>query len=184
MAYSTPHRPLRNAELYGGLATGLEAILRMGYVVASYTCTDIYPDAQAAVAHRLSRLRVTYPHLLLSEAILNWATTMRMNTGSISHDVFNATLPEGVDIILASPPRMTKHYPNPYRGITPQVPDATQRLAHLILHLVVKQRGGVGFIWSTTKLQPPTPRALSLLGEGSLIEAHKCGSGAYRATRI
>jgi hypothetical protein len=54
----------------------------------------------------------------------------------------------------------------------------------LILHLSAIQSGEVGFVWSTTQLQPPTSQTLSLLGEGSLIEAQKRGSGAYRATRI
>ncbi len=134
-AYAILSRPLRITEICGSLATGLEALFRVGYAVASYIWTDTVPVAQAAVAHRLTRLRATYPHLLPSETKRNLAAIWPMDIISITPDVFNATLPEGVDIIMASPPRMTRHYPNPYRGINPHALDATQRLAHLIFHL-------------------------------------------------
>jgi len=43
----------------------------------------------------------------------------------------------------------------------------------------------VGLNWDTYKLKPPTPHVDSLLiGQGSLIDASKCGSGAYRNTRV
>jgi len=56
--------PLKIAELCGGLATGLEAFLKTGYAVASYTWVDAYLDAHVAVSHRLSRLKIQCPHLL------------------------------------------------------------------------------------------------------------------------
>jgi hypothetical protein len=73
-----------------------------------------------------------------------------MDIISISLDVFDATLPEEINITLASPPRRTRHHPDPDRENMPQALDATQLLAHLILHLIVTQSGVVGFFWSIT----------------------------------
>ena len=147
-AYSIPYRSLRIAELCGGDRPG--SLLSAGYAVASYTWTNTDPDAQAAGSHRLTRLRATYPHLFPVGATPNWASTLSMDIISISLDVFEATLHEEVNITFASPPRRTRHHPDPDRENMPQALDATQLLAHLILHLIVTQSGVVGFFWSIT----------------------------------
>ena len=117
--YMILNRPLRIAELCGCMATGMEALLRAGYAIASYTLTDIDPDAQAAVSHHLTRLLTTYPQLFPSDATQHWASSLPMDTRFISPNVFNAILLEGVDIILASPPRMTRHHPKFRHGEHP-----------------------------------------------------------------
>ena len=52
-----PREPLRIVELRGGLATGLEALLRAGYAIRSYVWVDIDPDAHMDVSHRITHLR-------------------------------------------------------------------------------------------------------------------------------
>jgi hypothetical protein len=62
--YTLPQRPLHLVELSGGIATGLEAVLKARNAVASYIWADIDPDAHIAIAHRLTRLRHRHPNLL------------------------------------------------------------------------------------------------------------------------
>jgi hypothetical protein len=83
-ACTIPSRPLRLAELRGGLATELEAFLRSGYLIASYIWADTYPYAHTATSHRLSRLRSKYPRLLPPEAISGWDSRLPMDVRAIS----------------------------------------------------------------------------------------------------
>ena len=102
----------------GGLATGLEAFLKAGYAVASYTWVDTNPVAYAAVSHRLSRLRIQYPHLFPPEATQCLDTRLPVDTRAISPEVFTTDISKGLDIISTSPPMMTQHLPRVYRGTT------------------------------------------------------------------
>jgi hypothetical protein len=62
--YILPRRPIYLVELCGGMAIGLEAILKAGHAVASYTWADIDPDAHTATSNRLARLHNRHPLLL------------------------------------------------------------------------------------------------------------------------
>jgi hypothetical protein len=55
--FNPPHRPLQLLGLCGGIATG-EAFLKAGHAVASYTWSDIDPDAHATTSHMLTRLHL------------------------------------------------------------------------------------------------------------------------------
>ena len=68
-------------ELCGGIATGMEAILKAGHKVASYTWADIDPDAHTATIHRLARLRNRDPLLLPPEATIGWDTRLPRTPG-------------------------------------------------------------------------------------------------------
>ncbi len=61
--------PLLIVELCGGLATGLEAVLRAGYAINSYAWVDIDPYAHIAVSHRIADLRLKFPLLIPSKGI-------------------------------------------------------------------------------------------------------------------
>ena len=50
ISHHLPREPLRIVELHGGLATGLKALLRVGYAIHSYVWVDIDPDAHMVVA--------------------------------------------------------------------------------------------------------------------------------------
>ena len=51
------------------------------------------------------------------------------------------------------------------------------------MYLTEAQPERVGYIRDSIELNPPIAHTLSLMGQGSLIDARKCGSGAYRITR-
>jgi hypothetical protein len=68
-SHRLPHTPLWIVELCGGLATGLEALLRASYAISSYAWIDTNPDAHTAASHRITYLRLLFPHLLPPKAI-------------------------------------------------------------------------------------------------------------------
>jgi len=67
--YILPRRPIHLVELCGGMATGLEAILKAGHAVAAYTWADIDPDAHTTTSHRLAWLHNRHSLLLPPEAM-------------------------------------------------------------------------------------------------------------------
>jgi len=67
--YRLPRILLRSMELCGGLATGLEALLRAGYAISSYAWVDTDSNAHTVASHRIACLRHRFPHLLLPEDI-------------------------------------------------------------------------------------------------------------------
>jgi len=79
-----PRTPLRVVELCGDLATSLEALLRAGYVIGSYTRIDTNPDVYTAAAQRIACLRHNFPHLLLSEAVQEWDSRLPQDVRTIS----------------------------------------------------------------------------------------------------
>ena len=67
-SHRLPRIPPRIVELCGGLATGLDALLRVGYAISSYAWVDTNPDARTAASHRITYLRYQFPYLLPPEA--------------------------------------------------------------------------------------------------------------------
>ena len=63
-------------------------------------------------------------------------------------------------------------------------PDVVRHILRLIMYLSEAQSEGFGYLWSSFELHPASTTTLSLLGQGTLLDAPKCGSGAYRNTRI
>ncbi len=57
-------------------------------------------------------------------------------------------------------------------------PDVVRHVLHLILHLSEAQPEGVGYTWNSSEPHPPFANTLSLLGQGTLLDATKCGSGS------
>jgi hypothetical protein len=51
-------------EMFGGLGAGLEMMLRNGFKIRRYLYSDISPDAQAVMKHRLIQLAAKYPNQL------------------------------------------------------------------------------------------------------------------------
>jgi hypothetical protein len=90
-------------ELCGGIATRLEAVLKAGHEVASYTLADIDLDAHTTTAHRLARLHSRHPRLLTLEAIDEWDTRLPMDARTITPALFTHAFPSGVDLIITSP---------------------------------------------------------------------------------
>ena len=106
-----------------------------------------------------------------------------MDLRTISPELLRATFPEGIDLLLARPLMLSNHLSRHHRKYTPSGPDVVRHILRLILHLSKIQPGGVGYLWSSSERHPPSVDTLSLLGQGTLLDASKCGSGAYRNTR-
>ena len=49
-----PYAPLTILELYGGTATGLEALLKAGHHIKTYAWADTDPDAHTSLQHRIT----------------------------------------------------------------------------------------------------------------------------------
>ncbi len=107
-----------------------------------------------------------------------------MDVRTTSLELLGATFPEGIDLLLASPPILANHFPVTHRERTPMGPDVVRHIFRLILHLSEAQPEGVGYLWNSSELNPASANTLSLLGQGTVIDASKCGSGAYRNTRF
>ena len=178
--YHIPGRPIHLVELCGGIATGLEALLKAGHAVASYTWADIDPDAHTATTHRLARLHARHPLLLPPEATNGWDTRLPMDTRTITPALFAQAFPAGVDVIMTSPPMLAKHLPKTIRG-SGQPPHATVLQIHdLIRHLATTQEGGLGFVWDTPFGPPPLPaHVIDMMGPSIVLNAPKLGSGAH-----
>ena len=131
----------------GGSATGLEALLRAGYVINSYVWVDIDLDAHTAVFHRIAHLRHQFPHLLPPETIKDWGSRFPIEVRSIFLELLRATFPEGIDFLLASPPMLVANIlPMTHRAHTPLGSDVVRHIFRLILYLSEAQSEGVGYL--------------------------------------
>jgi hypothetical protein len=171
-------------ELCGGIATGLEAVLKAGHKVASYTWADIDPDAHTATTHRLARLHSRHPLLLPPEATVGWDTRLPRDTRTITPELFTQVFPSGVDLIFTSPPMLDKHLPKQHRGIGQPAHATISQINYLIRHLATTQTGGLGFIWDAPHGPKLTPLMQTLMGPSTILNAPKCGSWAHRPTHI
>ena len=171
-------------ELCGGIATGLEAVLKAGRKVASYTWADIDPDAHVATTHRLARLHSRHPLLLPPEATWGWDTRLPRDTRTITPELITQVFPTGVDIIMTSPPMLTKHLPREHRGSGQPAHATIAQINYLIRHLATTQDDGLGYVWDAPYGPKLTPQVHALMGPSTVLIAPKCGSGAHRPTHI
>ncbi len=107
---------------------------------------DIDPGAYTVVSDRIKHPRLQFPHLLPPEAITVWDSRLPMDVHTISPELFGATFPEGIDLILASPPMLASPLPMTHRERTPMGPDVIRHILHLIMYLSVVQPEGVGYL--------------------------------------
>jgi len=138
-----PREPLRIVELFGSLATGLEALLRAGYAIHSFVWVEIDPDAHIDVPHHNTHLRHQFPHLLPPKAIKDWDSQLPMDARTISLELFRATFLEGIDLLLASPPMIASHLPRPRRERASMGPDVVRHIYRLIYYLSEAHPEGV-----------------------------------------
>jgi len=107
-----------------------------------------------------------------------------MDIRTISSELLIATFPEGIDLLLASLPMLANLLSRPHREHTPPGPDVVRHVFRLIMHLSETQRKEIGYLRNSSELHSPSANTLLLLGHRTLLDASKCGSGAYRNTRI
>ena len=94
-----------------------------------------------------SDLRLQYPHLLPPEVIKDWDSRLPMDIRTISPELFTTIFPEGIDLLLASPPTLAHHLPRSHRVHTPMDPDVVRHILHLILHFSEAHPGWDGDIY-------------------------------------
>ena len=171
-------------ELCGGIATGLEAILKAGHEVASYTSVDIDPNAHTATAHRLARLHSRHPRLLTMEAIDGWDTRLHMDARTTTPALFTYAFPAGAYLIMTSPPMLAQHLPRTHKGQEQSAHTTVLQISHLILQLATTHRGGIGFVWDNPLRSPLPAHVQNMMGPSTVLNAPKYGSGAHRPTHI
>ncbi len=110
-SHRLPRVALQIVELCRGLTTGLEALLRAGYAIRSYVWVDIDPDAHMAVSYRITHLRQQFPSLIPPEALTDRDSRLPREVRTISLELIRDTIPDGVDLLLASPPMQTSYLP-------------------------------------------------------------------------
>ena len=91
------------------------ALLIVGHAISSYVWVDIDPDAHTVVSHRITHLRHQFPYLIPPEAIKDWDSRLPMDAHTISPELFRATFPEVIDLLLASPPMLASYLPMTHR---------------------------------------------------------------------
>ena len=107
-----------------------------------------------------------------------------MDVRTISPELLRATFPEGIDLLLAIPPILANNLPMTHRARTPLGLDVVRHILRLIMYLSEAEPEGVGYLWNSSELHPTSANILSLLGQGTLLDASKCGSGAFRNTHM
>ena len=86
-----PGIPLRIVEFYGGLTTGLEALLKAGYEIGSNTWIDTGSDSHAAASHRIAYLILQFPHLphrrlyMTRNPDFRWTSAPSPRSSSVPH---------------------------------------------------------------------------------------------------
>ena len=111
---------------------------------------DIDPDAHAAFSHRITHLRLQYSHLLPLEVIKDWDSRLPLDVRTISLELLTSTFPEGLDLLLASLPMLSRHLPRSHTVHTAMGPDDVRHILRRILHLSEAQPEGVGYTWNSS----------------------------------
>ena len=183
----TPICPLRNTpvslvEICGGIATGLEALLRAGHSIRSYAWADINPDAYLATKRRLHLLHSRYPRQLPATAIQGWDRRLPFNANCLSPEGIQAMFPSGIDLVVAGPPCQPFSTAGRHRGLEDPRSKALINVARLIHYLRHTQPHGVSYIIENVPGTDKHPEVKHMLGDPVWLDAPPCGSGAHRET--
>jgi ribonuclease HI len=181
--HTLPHAPLTILELYGGTATGLEALLKAGHHINTYAWADTDPDAYTSLQHRITQMQEKYPGQLPPSATANWNTSLPLDITHITPQDLHTNFPTGIDIIIANlptyPPSTQKHT----NKIRPQEL-ALKHIIRLIHFLYTSQPLHIGYILANTPSPNNHPSVQKELGPAITLDGPPCGSGAFRETRI
>ena len=174
-------RPLTVVEMCAGMGTGLEALLKAGHRISSYTWADINPDAGIAMRHRLELLHTRYPTAFPRSAFEGWDKRLPFNINFITPAILDHVFPDGIDFILAGPPCQPYSSAGKGKGFRDIRSLALLTVARIITHLHHRQPEGVAFIIENVPGTEKFPVIQQMLGKGVLLDAPACGSHAFRA---
>jgi hypothetical protein len=88
-------------------------------------------------------MRRQFPHLLPPEVIVDWDSRLTTNVRTVLLKLLRATFPEGIDLLLASPPMPASHLPKTHREHTPMGLDVVRHILRLIPYLSKAQPAGL-----------------------------------------
>ncbi len=90
--YTIPKHPLIILELYSGSTARIEALLKTGHRIQTYTWADTNSDAHTAIQHRLTQLHHQYPTQLPLAAINQWDNILPLKPTLITPNIVIANL--------------------------------------------------------------------------------------------
>lgn len=99
VSWQPPADGLVVVEVFGGMATWLEALLRNGLKVSKYIFCDNEPITRKVASHRLSLLQAAYPGQLLATACIDAFSTLPQDVRYIQEAHIQRLGP--VDILIA-----------------------------------------------------------------------------------
>ena len=175
-------RPLVVVELCAGIATGLEALLKGGHYISSYTWADINPDAHTATNHRLAKLQQRFPLQLPPSAVEGWDKRLPFNCNCISPATLHPSFPDGIDLVIAGPPCQPYSTAGKHKGLGDPRSGALINTVRLICYLHASQSDGVRYIIENVPGTEKHPEIARMLGAPVKLDAPPCGSAARRQT--
>ena len=178
----TKDTPLTVIELCGGIGTGLEAVLKAGYSVGSYTWADINPDGHTVLSHTIPKLQQEYGSRFPASATEGWDTRLPFDINLITPELLNEAFPNGAHLAIAGPPCQPYSVAGKKRGMQDRRGSALLSVARTIHHLATSHSRGVGFIVENVPGVKNFPEVLETLGPPVLTDAPPCGSVAKRET--
>ena len=174
--------PLTVIELCGGIGTGLEALLKAGYHVGSYTWADINPDGHTVLQHTIPNLHKQFKSQFPLTASQGWDTRLPFDINLITKELLTEQFPQGAHILIAGPPCQPYSIAGKGKGLTDKRSSALLSVARTVTHLSRHQNQGVGYIIENVPGVKDFPEVLDTLGTPVLADAPPCGSLAKRET--
>ena len=102
IAWTPSRKGICLLELFGGISTGLAAVLQAGIKVHTYLYVDNDPVAKRVATEHIRKLRKRYPHLLPREATKTTFTALALDIALVSDAQLQSHGP--VDLVIAGWP--------------------------------------------------------------------------------
>ena len=162
--------PLTVIELCAGIGTGLEALLKAGYQIGSYTWADINPDGHTVLQHTIPTLHEQYKGQFPLSATQGWDTRLPFDINLITREMLIEKFPLGAHVIIAGPPCQPYSIAGKGKGLTDKRSSALMSVARTITHLSRHQNQGVGYVIENVPGVKDFPEVLDTLGSPLLAD--------------
>ena len=184
--WQPPNAGICLVELFGGIATGLAAILQTGIKVRQYVYVDIDPVARQVARAHIRTLRQQYPTLLPREATRRCFTALSDDIRLI--DDVQLRLLGHVDLVIAGWPCQGMSMAGKQNGLYDRRTALFGELIRILRTLQLLQTSGPGYLVenvpvkdaSSTRNLAGLKRIETILGPSVSIDAAQIGSRAHR----